>query len=92
MLISTVNTEILLQSLIHAFGLSVGFGMISCSEVKLDIQDLTESRHEAGDEDQTAIGGDMLRKTVLRENVDEEELSEDLGGDILGCRNANSVL
>ena len=46
--------------------------MISCGEVKFDIQDLTESRHEAGNEDRTAIGCDMLRKTVLKENVDEE--------------------
>ena len=84
--------EVLFQRLIHAFGLSVGFGMISCGEVKLDIEDLTESHHEAGDEDQTAIGGDMLWKTVLRENVDEEELSKGPGGDVLGCRNANSVL
>ena len=36
-----VDTEVLLQRLIHTFGLSVGFRVISCSEVKLDIQDLT---------------------------------------------------
>ena len=92
MLISTVDMEVLLQSLIHVFSLSVSFGMISCSEVKLDIKDLTESHHEAGDEDQTAIGGDMLWKTMLRENVDEEEPSKSLRGDVLGCQNANGVL
>ena len=51
---------------------------ITCGEVKLDIKDLTKSHHEAGDEDRTTIGGDMLWKTVLRENVDEEEPSKSL--------------
>ena len=68
------------------------FRLWNINSLVLCIQDLTESRHEAGNEDRTAIGGDMLRKTVLREDVDEEEPSEGLRGDILGCRNANSVL
>ena len=38
LLVITIYTEVLLESLIHAFGLSITFGMVVWSEVKPYIQ------------------------------------------------------
>ena len=69
-----IDLEVLFQSLISLFNLSITFGMISRSEVKLHVQCSSESMEEVGYEFHTAIGSDMARDTVLGKDVENEEL------------------
>src|SRR5882724_6870497 len=74
LLVVTIDSEVLFQSLISSFGLSITFGVISRSEVKLHVQRSSEGPEEVGYEFCTTIGGDMARDTVLGEDMENEEL------------------
>ena len=76
LLVVAVGAEILFQSLVRAFGLTIAFGVISGGEVESDVEGFGEGTEEVGDELRSAIGGDMGRSSVLGEHVEYEEFSK----------------
>ena len=74
MLVVAIDSEVLFQSLVCSFGLSITFGMISGGEVELHVQCSSERMEEVGYEFCTAIGSDMARDTVLGKDMENEEL------------------
>ena len=75
LLIVAVNAEILFQGLVDAFRLTVAFGVVTGSEVKLHVESFSEGAEEVGDKLRSAIGGDMGRNSVLGEHMKDEQLS-----------------
>ena len=65
LLVVAIDLEVLFQSLISSFSLSITFGMISGSEVQLHVQCNSEGLEEVGYKFCTAIRSDMARDTVL---------------------------
>ena len=76
LLVVAVGAEILFQSLVRAFGLTIAFGVISRGEVESDVEGFGEGTEEVGDELRSAIGGDMGRSSVLGEHMEYEEFSK----------------
>jgi len=64
-----IDSELLFQSLISSFGLSITFRMISGSEVKLHVQCSSEGPEEVGYKFHTVTGSDMARDTMLGKDV-----------------------
>ena len=59
LLIIAVNPDVLFQSLICVFSLSVAFRMVTGGEVKLHIESFSERPEEMQDELHSTVGGDM---------------------------------
>ena len=76
LLVVAVGAEILFQSLVRAFGLTIAFGVISGGEVESDVEGFGKGMEEVGDELRSAIGGDMGRSSVLGEHMEYEEFSK----------------
>ena len=74
MLIGTINPEVLLEGLVHPFGLAVAFRVVPGSEVESDVEGLSEGSEEVQDELRTSVGSDVGGNSVFREYVVEEEL------------------
>ena len=75
LLIVAVNSEVLLESLVSTFRLSVGFWVVSGGEVQVHAESLAQSAEETRDELRATIGGDMRRSSMLGENMEDEESS-----------------
>src|SRR5882724_3630268 len=69
LLVVAIDSEVLFQSLISSFGLSITFGVISGSEVKLHVQCSSKGPEEVRYEFRAAIGSDVARDTVLGKDV-----------------------
>jgi len=69
LLVVAIDSEVLFQSLIRSFGLSITFRMISGSEMKLHVQCSSKGPEEVGYEFCTAIGSDVARDTVLGKDM-----------------------
>ena len=76
MLIFAIDSEVLFQSLVCLFSLSITLGMISRSEVKLHFECSSEGPEEVGYEFRATIGSDLAWNTMLRENMENEWLRE----------------
>ena len=76
MLIVTVDPEVLLESLIHPLGLAIAFQMIARGEMKSDIEGLTKGAEKVRDKLHASIGGDVRGNSMLREDMEKEELCE----------------
>ena len=72
LLIVAVNSEVLLESLVSTFRLSVGFWVVSGGEVQVHAESLAQSAEESRDELQATIGGDMRRSSMLGEDMNNE--------------------
>jgi len=72
LLVVAKYSEVLLESLIESFSLSVSFQMVAQGEVNLHIQHLSEGLEEAGDKLGSAVAGDMRQDSVVGEYVDNE--------------------
>lgn len=79
-MIVTVETEILLKSLVESFSLTIALGVVTRSEVKTHIESCAKRAEEVGDELGATIGGNVFGNTVFREDVDDKEFSEFSGG------------
>jgi hypothetical protein len=73
LLIITVDTEVLLQGLIHLFCLSVAFGVITGGEVELHVECLSEGAEKRRHELRSMIGGNVRWDCVLGEDVKNEQ-------------------
>src|SRR5882724_1043163 len=69
LLVVAIDSEVLFQSLISLFSLSITFGMISRSEVKLHVQCSSKGPEEVGHEFRTTIGSDMAWDTMLGKDM-----------------------
>src|ERR1700720_2105527 len=65
LLVVAVHTQILFQSLVCLFGLSIAFRVISRSKVKLHIQSLSERSEEMENELGSVVGCDMSGNSVF---------------------------
>src|SRR5882672_7081857 len=61
-------------SLISSFSLSITFGMIPRSEVKLHVQCGSEGSEKVGNKFHAVIGSDVAWDTILGKDVENEEL------------------
>jgi len=68
-LVVAIDLEVLFQSLISSFGLSITFRMISGSEVKLHVQCGSEGPEEVGYEFHTMIRSDVAWDTMLGKDM-----------------------
>ena len=76
MLIVTVDSEVLFEGLIHLLGLAIAFQMIAGGEMKLDLKGLTKGAEKVRDELCASIRGDVRENSMLREDMEKEELCE----------------
>jgi len=67
-----IDSEVLFQILIHSFGLTITFWVVSGGEVEFDIQCSSEGPEEVGYKFSYMIGGDMAWNTMLGEDVENE--------------------
>ena len=83
LLVVDEDLKVLLKDLVHLFCLPVSFRMISCREVGLDAKQLTQRPPEIGDKVFPAVGDDVRRGSMPREDVDQERHSKILSINIL---------
>jgi len=69
LVVVAIDSEVLFQSLIISFSLSITFRVISGSEVKLHVQRSSEGPEEVRYKFRAAIGSDVARDTVLGKDV-----------------------
>src|ERR1700676_1442227 len=74
LLVVAINAEVLFQGLVSALCLSVSFGMISRSKVKLHVKSFPKRSEEMRHKLNASVGGNMRRDSVLRKHVEYEEL------------------
>jgi len=60
--------------LVSALGLSVAFRVVARGEVESHVEHFSEGAEEVGYELRATVGGDVRRNSVLREDVEDEEL------------------
>src|ERR1700719_1543539 len=89
LLIIAVTTEVLFQCLVGSFHLSVALRVIPRSEVQGHIEDLAQRAEKMRDDLGAAIGGDMRRDSVFREDVEYEQTSQLCRVHFIGRRNKN---
>jgi len=65
--------------------------MVARSEVKLHVEEGSEGSHEVGVKLCSAVGSDMGRDSMFRENVEEEVSCDVFGSNIVSSRNENSL-
>src|SRR3984893_11639214 len=76
LLIIAVTTEVLFQRLVSSFCLSVALRVIPRSEVQGHIEDLAQRAEKTRDELGAAIGGDVQRDSVFREDMEYKQTSQ----------------
>jgi len=76
LLVIAIDLEVLFQSLVHLFSLSISFGMISGGEVEFHVKCGAEGLEKMWDKLHVVIGIDVARDTVLGEDVENKELHE----------------
>jgi len=69
LVIIDVDPQVLLQDLIQALCLTISLRVISGGEVLLDVEEMTERRPEVEHECLAAVGYNVGRCTMLREDV-----------------------
>ena len=72
MLVIALDSDVLFQSLISSFGLSVTFRMVTRGEMKLHVENETERSEEVRYEFKTSVGSDVAWDTMLRKDVNDE--------------------
>ena len=72
LLVVAVDSDVLFQSLISSFGLSVTFRMVTRGEMKLHVKSETERLEEMQYEFGTSVGSDVAQDTMLRKDVNDE--------------------
>ena len=70
LLVVAIDLEVLFQSLLSLFSLSITFRIISGSGVKLHVQCISEGLEEVRYEFHTAIRSDVTGDTMLGENME----------------------
>jgi hypothetical protein len=68
--------EILFQGLIHAFGLSIAFWVVSGGEVEFHVQGFSQGAEKGGYELCTPIGGDMRWNSMLGKDMEHKQLGK----------------
>ena len=76
LLVGAEDSEDLFEGLVNSLGLSVGFRVVSGGEVEIHVQSFPQGAEEDGHELGAAVGSNMSRYTVFREDVSNEELSQ----------------
>ena len=66
--------EILFESLINLFSLSVSFGIITGGKVNMHVLRFSKESEELGDKLRAAVTSDMGWNSILEENMDDEDL------------------
>ena len=72
LLVIAVDLDVLFQSLISSFGLSVTIRMITGGEVKLHVESETERLEEVRIEFGTSVGSNVAWDTMLQKDVNDE--------------------
>ena len=65
LLVIAIDSDVLFQSLISSFGLSITFRMITQGEMKLHVESKTERSEKVQDEFRTSVGSDVAWDTML---------------------------
>ena len=72
LLVVAVDSDVLFQSLISSFSLSITFRVITRGKMKLHVETETERSEEVRDEFGTSVRSDMARDTVLRKDMNDK--------------------
>ena len=75
LLVGAEDSEDLFKGLVDTLSLSVGFRVVSGGEVEVHVQSFPQGTEEDGHELGAAVGSDMSRYTVFREDISNEEFS-----------------
>jgi len=92
LLVVTVDSEILFESLVHPLGLTISFWVITRGEMQGHSECFSERAEEVGDELRTSVGGDMGGYSVFGKHMRNEKLGKLRGSDGVVGRNENSLL
>ena len=76
LLVVAEDSEVLFQSLVKAFGLTIAFRVITRGEVNLHIQGNSQGMEEVGSELRAPITSNMCGNSVFAENMNNKEFSE----------------
>ena len=72
LLVIAVDSDVLFQSLISSFGLSITFRVKTQGEVKLHVESETKRSEEVRDEFGTSVRSNVARDTMLRKDVNDK--------------------
>ena len=72
LLIVAIGTEILLESLVNTFSLSVAFRVVPGGEMELHVKEFSECPEEPGDKLRATIRRNMRGNTVFGEDMKNE--------------------
>ena len=92
LLIIAKYSQVLFQSLVCSFRLTITFGMISRSEVELHVECFSKRSEKSRKEFGASVGGYMFRDSVFREHVSYKYGRKVFGGAVDCCRNEDALL
>jgi len=92
LLVVTVDSEVLFESLVRSLGLTISFWVITRGEMQGHSECFFERAEEVGDELRTSVGGDMGGYSVFGKHMCDEELGKLRGTDGVVGRNEYSLL
>jgi len=92
LLVVTVDSEVLFESLVHLLSLTISFWVITRGEMQGHSKCFSERVEEMGDELRTSVGGDMGGYSVFGKHVCDKELGKLRGSDGVVGRNEYSLL
>jgi len=92
LLVVTVDSEVLFESLVRPLGLTISFWVITRGEMQGDSECFSERAEEVGDELGTSVGGDMGGYSMFGKHMHDEELGKLRGGDGVVGWNEYSLL
>ncbi len=92
LLIRTIDADILFQGLVCTFRLSVGLRMVSRSEVEFHVKSFSKSARELGDKLGATVRGDVVRYTMLGENMNDDNWGKFFRINGVVCKDKDGLL
>ena len=90
--ISTEDSEVRFDFLVHPFGFPIRLGVVSGGKGKVVFQEFSQFSSKEGGKLGASIGDDFVIKTKAKVYFVEKECSNAFGGDIFLCRAENHPL
>ncbi|KXN88025.1 hypothetical protein AN958_07408, partial [Leucoagaricus sp. SymC.cos] len=92
LLIVTIDSEILLQSLVSTFCLTVTFRVITGGKMQLHIQCFTKRSEEVRNKLRASVRGNMSGDSMLRKDMENEQAGQIGGSNGVMSRDENTLL
>ncbi|KXN87857.1 hypothetical protein AN958_07866 [Leucoagaricus sp. SymC.cos] len=92
LLVITIDLEILLQSLVSTFRLTVTFWVVTRGKMQLHIQCFTKQSEEVQNELGASVRGNMSGDSMLRKDMENEQAGQIGGSNGVMSRDENTLL